>query len=89
MRDGNRHNVAFGIVIARLRRSRRWSQELLAFETDLSRNYVSLLERGKQSPTLDSMMKLSSALGMRVDELTALVVTELEKLPRNESEPRS
>lgn len=73
------HNEAFGTVLARLRRARRWSQELLAFEADLTRTYVSLLERGWRSPTLDTLMVLSNALDTRLDDLTALVVAEIRR----------
>lgn len=73
------HNEAFGTVLARLRRTRRWSQEFLAFEADLTRTYVSLLERGWRSPTLDTLILLCDALDTRLDNLAALVVAELRR----------
>lgn len=78
------HNKALGTVLARLRRSRSWSQEALAFEAGITREYVSLLERGKRSPTLDTLMQLSSALALGLDELAKLLVDELSRRASHE-----
>lgn len=75
----NIHNRAFGAVLARLRRRRGWSQETLGFEADLTRAYVSLLERGRRSPTLDTMMALCVALDVRLDVVASQVLAELAK----------
>lgn len=71
------HNKAFGTVLATQRRTRHLSQEDLAFEADLTRAYVSLLERGLRSPTLDSMIRLCHALDMDLDVLAKSIVREL------------
>lgn len=81
MRVGSKpHNQAFGTVIARLRRKLQWSQERLAFESELTRNYVSLLERGQRSPTLDTQLALCMAIGISFDALAGLVVSELQRI---------
>ena len=46
-----------------------FSQEELAAKAGLHRTYISLIERGKQSVTLDSMEKLADALGVSVKKL--------------------
>lgn len=81
------HNIAFGVVLARLRRDRKWSQEFLGFESDLTRCFVSLLERGQRSPTLDTQVALCRALGIRLDELAEMVVFELERQPDDTTHP--
>ena len=54
---------AFGAVIRRLRVSAGISQEELAARAGLHRTYVSILERGKKSATLDVVAALAEVLG--------------------------
>lgn len=70
--------IAFGVAIGKLRSRRKWSQEHLGFEADLSRAYISLLELGKRSPTLNTMYDLATAFDIEVDELVKLALLELE-----------
>ena len=56
--------------IKNLRTSRQWSQELLSFEADIDRTYVSQLERGVINPSLLVLHKVANALG--TDVLTLL-----------------
>ena len=65
--------VAFGQVLRELRKGRGLSQEVLALESDLERNYVSLLELGRNSASVKTIFKLASALGVSVAEFMALV----------------
>ncbi|MBP3062134.1 MULTISPECIES: helix-turn-helix domain-containing protein [Ectopseudomonas] len=66
------HNVAFGIALRKLRKSRKFSQEALAFESGIARNHVSLLELGQRSPTLDTITALADALGVSLVEIITL-----------------
>ena len=54
--------VAFGKVLRVLRKTAGYSQEQLALEAELQRNYVSLLERGLNSASIKTLYKLSSVL---------------------------
>lgn len=70
------HNRAFGQAIRERRRGKNISQEALAFDAGLDRTYISLLELGHKSPTLNTIMALCHVLDMslvqlatRVDEL--------------------
>lgn len=54
-----------------LRLAKGLSQEKLAELANLHRNYVGVLERGGQSPTLDAICKLASALKARAGDLLA------------------
>ena len=47
--------VAFGRVLRELRQERGLSQEALALEADLQRNYISLIERGVNQPTITTI----------------------------------
>ncbi len=65
--------VAFGIVLRELRKQRALSQELLAHESDLERNYISLLELGRNSASIKTIFKLSPVLGVSVSEFMSQV----------------
>lgn len=60
--------VAFGIVLRRLRKGRGLSQETLAFEAGIERNYISLLELGRNSASVKMIFKLAPVLGLSVSE---------------------
>jgi transcriptional regulator with XRE-family HTH domain len=61
----------FGEVIRRERESKGISQERLAELADLDRTHVQRLERGRYSPTLDTVESLARALQMLPSELVA------------------
>lgn len=46
-----------------------WSQEDLAFETDIDRTYISGIERGVRNPSLDMLVKLAKTLKMTLANL--------------------
>jgi transcriptional regulator with XRE-family HTH domain len=48
-----------------------FSQEELAARSGLHRTYISFLERGMKSPTVDVLMRLGTALGVRASHLLA------------------
>lgn len=78
--------AAFGKVLRRLRRQRGLTQEQLGLEADLRRTYVSVLELGRQQPSLTTILKLATALGERPGTLVDLAADELQssrpKLPQ-------
>jgi transcriptional regulator with XRE-family HTH domain len=59
---------ALGARIRELRRRLELSQEELADRADLHWTYVSDLERGRQTPTLDVINRLARALGVTLAE---------------------
>jgi transcriptional regulator with XRE-family HTH domain len=68
---------AFGQVLRELRKQKGLSQEQLALDADLQRNYVSLLERGLNSATLKTLFKLSPILGVPVSGMLERVESRL------------
>jgi len=69
----------FGAVLRRRREVAGVSQEELAASADLHRNYVGLLERGKQVPTILVVEKLATALGTTMSSLLREVEKEESK----------
>jgi transcriptional regulator with XRE-family HTH domain len=55
-------------VVARnlriLRKQKKLSQEALAHQAGIDRNYVGQIEREEKSPTIDMVEKLATALGV-------------------------
>jgi transcriptional regulator with XRE-family HTH domain len=49
------------------------TQEELAFKADVSRNYISLLERGEKSPTVQLLLRLCKALGVKASTVIARI----------------
>lgn len=60
---------AFGKRVRDIRLQRKLSQEKLAELADLHRNYVGVLERGGQNPSLLIILKLARALDVRPGKL--------------------
>ena len=70
---------AFGKVLRSLRVERGLSQEALALEAGIQRNYVSLIERGVNQPTITIIFKLAAALAMKPSHVIELVETACHK----------
>jgi transcriptional regulator with XRE-family HTH domain len=59
----------------------KWSQERLAEEAGISRNYVSLLELNRKSPTVDVLLALCRAL-----EISAAAI--IRRVEQQDPKPR-
>nr|WP_162060125.1 helix-turn-helix transcriptional regulator [Undibacterium sp. KW1] len=59
----------FGRNLRRARRHKEISQEDLALRSDLSRSYVSGVERGIRNVSIDNMDLLAQALGIPIRDL--------------------
>jgi transcriptional regulator with XRE-family HTH domain len=68
--------VLFGAVLRSIRIERGLSQEALALEAGLQRNYISLMERGLNQPTITTIFRLALALGVRPSVLVERVEVE-------------
>jgi transcriptional regulator with XRE-family HTH domain len=55
--------------IKRLRLNKKISQEELAAKAGLSRTGMGLIEQGKRWPRLATLLKISHALGMTIEEV--------------------
>ena len=69
--------IAFGKVLRLLRKQAGLSQEQLALTAGIERNFVSLIERGINQPTIRVIFKLAAPLGIAPSELLHLVELQL------------
>lgn len=71
-------NIAISQVIAQLRRDAKISQEELAHRAGIHRTYVSQIERGLKSPTLQILIQIANALGTSASQIIKDVETRLK-----------
>lgn len=69
---------AFGQVLRRVRKEVGLTQEQLSLEAEVERNFVSLIERGVNQPTIRVLFKLAKALGTTPSQMLLEVETMLE-----------
>jgi len=55
--------------IKHLRLAKKFSQEDLAAKAGLSRNGMGLIEQGKRWPRLATLLRISDALGMTIEDV--------------------
>jgi transcriptional regulator with XRE-family HTH domain len=60
-------------LIRTLRKAQGLSQEALAERAGLHRNFISLIERGQNQPTVDTLFRLAAALELTAVELVARI----------------
>lgn len=60
---------AFGQALRSLRTKRKWSQTELALRAAVDRNYISLIELGKSSPSLGMIYRLCDALDVHAADV--------------------
>ncbi|MCU1722951.1 helix-turn-helix domain-containing protein [Pseudomonas sp. 5P_5.1_Bac1] len=70
--------LAFGKVLRERRKLAGLTQEQLALEADIQRNYVSLIERGVNQPTITVIFRLAAALGCSPSALIADVEAKVQ-----------
>jgi transcriptional regulator with XRE-family HTH domain len=64
-----KHRQLLGNAIRLRRKAAELSQEKLAEKSNLSTVFISRVECGKESPTVDSLARIAGALGARVRDL--------------------
>ena len=56
----------FGERVRELRKHKNWTQEELAFRTNLHRTYIGAVERGEQNISLKNIVKIAAALDVDI-----------------------
>lgn len=80
--EKEKHNIAFGMVLREQRKKRRHTQESFGFMAGLDRTYISLLELGANSPTLDTIVDVCAALKMPLADFAKQIDLTLEQLSK-------
>jgi len=70
---------AFGQVLRRVRKEAGLTQEQLSLEAEVERNFVSLIERGVNQPTIRILFKLAKALGTTPSQMLLEVEAKLNE----------
>ena len=71
--------VIVGRVIAENRIKKNMSQEVLSGLSAIGRTHLSAIERGVRKPTLETLYKISQALGVRMSELVDEIENRAER----------
>ena len=58
-----------GKRIAHLRKLKGWSQLDLSLESDVNKNYICDLEKGRRNPSLEILERIADALNITLEEL--------------------
>lgn len=61
--------VSFGAIIRRLREQRQWMLIDLGRKANMNPTYLGFLERGENSPTLDTVILLAKVLGVEASNI--------------------
>lgn len=62
-------STKIGLNLKRIRTKKGISQEDIARELKVSRGFISTIENGKTNPTLATIAKLATAIGVSTNEL--------------------
>src|SRR5438552_1206800 len=65
----SRQAVRFGAIIRRLREQRRWTLIDFGRKANMNPTYLGFIERGENSPTLDTVILLAKVLGAEASEI--------------------
>lgn len=84
-------NVAVGLRVRHGRDSRGWTREAFAERCGLSASFISEIERGNRSMSVDTLCKLAHALDVSTDSLLGLtrdgrydyIAKRMTQLPEN------
>jgi len=71
----SRHAARFGAIIRRLREQRKWTLIDFSRKAGMNPTYLGFIERGENSPTLDTVILLAKVLGTEASE----VLREMEQ----------
>ena len=68
-----------GEVIAFFRKKKNISQEVLSGLSAIGRTHLSAIERGERKPTLETLYRISRALGISMGDIVSEIESRLEE----------
>lgn len=60
--------VAIGERIAELRKAKNLSQQQFSYEAEIERSYLTHVEKGRKNISIDTLIKITNALGISLKE---------------------
>ena len=72
--------ITFGEILKELRAEVGLSQEDLAYESDLDRSFISMMERGLRKPTISTLFRIAKPLKKSPTEIIRILETRYEDL---------
>lgn len=79
---------AFGLALKGIRLKHSLSQEELGLESGYHRTYISLLERGGKSPSLNTIFQLARALKTKPSEMLRQVEARIGEVTKRDTKER-
>ena len=73
---------ALGQALRKLRTERGWNQAGLALRAQMDRNYLSLIELGRSSPSVQMLVRICAALDVRAADVLSDVERRAQTLQR-------
>lgn len=71
-------SVIVGRVIAHYRTEKGLSQEVLSGLADIGRTHLSAIERGERKPTLETLYRICTALGVKMSTVMLKIEEEID-----------
>lgn len=68
-----------GEVIAQMRKQKGISQEVLSGLADIGRTHLSAIERGQRKPTLETLYRISCALGIKMSDIVIRIENKIDE----------
>ena len=82
MSDEYLNSAIVGETIAYFRKKKKLSQEVLSGLSDIGRTHLSAIERGERKPTLETLYRISCALGVKMSDIVKEIEKGLEEKPQ-------
>ena len=77
MAEKQKNTDAFGVILRKYRHEKGLTQEQLSERVDVVRSYICTLEKGDRQPSLQMILRLADALGVRPGDMINDMVDRL------------
>lgn len=71
--------LATGVVIKRLRKKSKLTQEVFSGFAGIARSHLAMIENGTKQPNFETIWRIANAFGISPHELVAHIEREAEK----------
>ena len=78
MSDIQLNPILVGVAIAKFREKKGITQEVLSGLSDIGRTHLSAIERGERKPTLETLYRISRALGVNMSDIVIAIERKIK-----------